>query len=151
MKNIVFFHVCWSSQSAADTSLSLSVPLKDSKVQTFLEGKKTNTVKEKPKVTYSVALVLAFLSAENKNRPLKDLPLASFGRLPKMISSVDKDKVNKWQLCKLKITTIFSYWVKHLKRNLISTRAHVLFSIYDITIIILFPSFIDVMQTIASS
>ena len=30
------------------------------------KGKKTNTLKEKPKVTYSVAFVLAFLSAENE-------------------------------------------------------------------------------------
>ena len=29
---------------------------------------------------YSVALVLAFLSAENEIRQLKDLPLADFGR-----------------------------------------------------------------------
>ena len=28
---------------------------------------------------YSVALVLAFLSAENENRQLEDLPLADFG------------------------------------------------------------------------
>ena len=83
----------FSSYGGQNTKKSVS--LKDSKVQTFLEGKKTNTVKEKPKVTYSVALVLAFLSAENENRPLKDLPLANFGRLPKMISFVDKDKVKK--------------------------------------------------------
>ena len=83
------------SQIMAAKTLKKSVSLTDSKVQTFLEGKKTNTVKEKPKITYSVALVLAFLSAENENRPLNDLPLANFGRLLKMISSVDKDKVNK--------------------------------------------------------
>ena len=34
---------------------------------------------------YSVALVLAFLSAENENRQLKDLPLADFGRLPERL------------------------------------------------------------------
>ena len=33
-------------------------------------------LKEKPKVAYSVALVLAFLSAENENRQREDLPLA---------------------------------------------------------------------------
>ena len=38
--------------------------------------------KKKPKVTYSVALVLAFLSTEDGNRQLEDLPLADFGRLP---------------------------------------------------------------------
>ena len=30
------------------------------------KGKKTNILKEKPKVAYSVALVLAFLSAESE-------------------------------------------------------------------------------------
>ena len=34
--------------------------------------------KKKPKVTYSVALMLAFLPAENENRQLEDLPLADF-------------------------------------------------------------------------
>ena len=36
----------------------------------------TNILKEQLKVTYSVALVLAFLSAENENRQLEDLPPA---------------------------------------------------------------------------
>ena len=58
-------------------------------------------LREKPKV-----LVLAFLSAEDENRQLENLPLADFGRLPEKTSSVGKDKVNKWEFCKLKITTI---------------------------------------------
>ena len=49
------------------------------------EGKKTSILKEKPKVTYSVALVLAFLSAENESRKLEDLPLVDFGRLPERL------------------------------------------------------------------
>ena len=65
---------------------------------------KTNIVKEQPKVTYSVALVLAFLSAENENQQLEDLPLANFCRWK--ISSVGKDKVYQWEFCKLKFTTI---------------------------------------------
>ena len=44
---------------------------------------------------YSIALVLAFLAAENENRQLEDLPLADFGRLPERLLSVVKDKVNK--------------------------------------------------------
>ena len=32
--------------------------------------------------TYSVALVMAFLAAENENRQLEDLPQADFGRVP---------------------------------------------------------------------
>ena len=46
------------------------------------KGKISNVPKEKPKVKYSVALVLAFLAAENENRQLEGLPLADFGRLP---------------------------------------------------------------------
>ena len=32
-----------------------------------------------------MALVLAFLTAENENRQLEDLPLANFGRLPERL------------------------------------------------------------------
>ena len=42
-----------------------SVSLTDSEAQTFLEGEENQYTERKPKVTYSVALVLAFLSAEN--------------------------------------------------------------------------------------
>ena len=64
------------------------VSLIDGEVQTFLEGEENHSIKKKtkkPKVTYSVALVLAFLSAENENRPLEDLPLADLGRLPERL------------------------------------------------------------------
>ena len=55
---------------------------------------KTNIVKEQPKVTYSVALVLAFLSAENENQQLEDLPPADLGRLPeKLLLSVRKNSI----------------------------------------------------------
>ena len=47
-----------------------------------LRGKKTKHVREeKPKVTKSVALVMAFPTAENENRELEDLPQADFGRV----------------------------------------------------------------------
>ena len=38
-----------------------------------LKGKKTNLRKEKPKVSYFVALVVAFIAAENENRQIEDL------------------------------------------------------------------------------
>ena len=47
-----------------------------------------------------MALVLAFLSAENENQQLEDLPFNW------KTSSVGKDKVTKWEFCNLKITTI---------------------------------------------
>ena len=57
---------------AANTEKSVS--LTDGDVQTFLEGKKNQYTKRKPKVTYSVALITAFLVAESENRLLEDLP-----------------------------------------------------------------------------
>ena len=60
------------------------------------KGRKTNIVKEKPKVAYSVALVLAFLTSENENRQLEDLPLADFGRLPeRLLLPVRTESINK--------------------------------------------------------
>ena len=56
------------------------VSLTDSDVQKFLEGKKTKIRKEKPKVTYSVALVMVLLAAENENWRLEDLSQVDFGR-----------------------------------------------------------------------
>ena len=52
---------------------------------------------------YSVALMLAFLSAENENRQLEDLPLADFGRLPeRLLLSVRTKSINEnfinWKL-----------------------------------------------------
>ena len=58
--------------------------------------KKTNILKEKPKVTNSVALVLAFLLAENENRQLEDLSLADIGRLPeRLLLSVRTKSINE--------------------------------------------------------
>ena len=60
------------------------------------KGKKTNILKEKPKIAYSVALVLAFLSSEKENKQLEDLPLADFGRLPeRLLLSVRTKSVNE--------------------------------------------------------
>ena len=64
------------------------------------KGKKTNILKEKPKVAYSVALVIAFLTAKNENRQLEDLPLADFGSLPERLlllvrtKSINENLVN---------------------------------------------------------
>ena len=49
--------------------------------------------KEKPKVTYSLAV--AFLAVENENQQPEDLPQADLAvYLRDLISSVGKDKVN---------------------------------------------------------
>ena len=74
--------------------LKKNVSLTDNEVQTFL--KEEDIPKEKPKVVYSVALVLTFLSAENENRQLEDLPLADFGRLPEsLLLSIRSKSINE--------------------------------------------------------
>ena len=68
----------------------------DRKKRKERKGKKTNLLKEKPKVAYSVALMLAFISAENENRQLEDLPLADFGCLPeRLLLSVRTKSINR--------------------------------------------------------
>ena len=74
---------------------------------------------KKPKVTYSVALVMAFFAAGNKNRRLEDLPQADFGRVPEWFpiwvrtKSITENFVF-WKLCLLFIfmlfQRIFSFW-----------------------------------------
>ena len=65
----------------------------DGDVQTFLEGKKkTSTRKEKPNVTYSVALITVFLAAESENRLVEDLPWADLP-FTKNIPSFSEDEV----------------------------------------------------------
>ena len=66
-------------------TLKKSLSLADNEVQSFLEREGNQYTKEKPKVAYSVALVLAFLSSENENWLLEDMPLAHFGCLPERL------------------------------------------------------------------
>ena len=61
-----------------------------------LKGKKTNIRKRKPKAMYSVALVMAFLAAENENWQIEDLLQADFGRLPeRFLLSVGVKSINE--------------------------------------------------------
>ena len=58
-------------------------------------GRKQYILKEKSKVKYSAASVLAFLLAENENRQMEDLPLANFGRLPDRLLSIRTNSINE--------------------------------------------------------
>ena len=69
--------VCWNVFGLWLKNTRITLSLTDSDVRTFPEGEE-----EKPKVTYSVALVLAFLAAKNENRQLEDLPQADFCCVP---------------------------------------------------------------------
>ena len=52
--------------------------------------------KGKPKVMYSMALVMAFLAAEDENRQLEALPQANFARVSeRFLLLVRKKSVNK--------------------------------------------------------
>ena len=80
----------------AAKTIKKSVSLTDNEVQTLLQEEENQYTKRKPKVAYSVALVLAFLLAENENRQLEDLPLADFGRLPeRLLLSVRTKAINE--------------------------------------------------------
>ena len=70
------------SQIITAKTLIKSILLTDSDTQTLLEEEKPTNEKEKLKVTYSVALVMTFLVAENKKWQLEDFLQANFGHLP---------------------------------------------------------------------
>ena len=107
MKGKVFTILNTSSLSELSRIMAaktLKIPYRWQTVRFKLKkGRKTKVLKEKPKVTYSMALVLPFLSAENENRQLEDLPLADFGRLPeRLLPSVRTKSMNEnfvnWKL-----------------------------------------------------
>ena len=70
------------------------------KVLTF---RKPKYEKEKTKIMYSVALVMAFLSAENENQQLTDLPQAW------KISSDGSYQCNHWEFCIMQIGLIVCF------------------------------------------
>ena len=65
-------------------------------------GRKPKYGKKNRKIRYSIALVMAFLSAENENRQLKDLPLDNFGRVPEIFLLSVRTK---------SIAENFVYWI----------------------------------------
>ena len=68
----------------------------DNEVQTFQEREENQYIKKNPKVAHSVALWLAFLTSENENLQLEDLPLADFGRLlERLLLSVTTKSINE--------------------------------------------------------
>ena len=70
--------------------------------QNFRKTGRKPKYQKKPRVTYSAALVMEILAAENKNRQLQDLPEADFGCLPgRFLLSVKSIPDN---FCILKIT-----------------------------------------------
>ena len=90
-----------------------------------LKGEETKIWKRKPKVTYSVALVMAFLAAENESRQLEDLPQADFGSVPERFllsvrTNALTDNLTYWKSGTLHgfmvIQGMFSSWVRtHLR------------------------------------
>ena len=58
--------------------------------------KKTNIRKEKPKATYSVALVMAFLRGWERKSTNERFAAGQFLPIAWRISSVGRNKVNKW-------------------------------------------------------
>ena len=80
-----------------------------------MRGGKTTTLKEKPKVTHSVALVLAFLSAENENRKLEDLSLADYGYLPERLLLLVRTKsINENLINKMTTSVVFVIMIQRI-------------------------------------
>ena len=90
-----------------------SVSLTDSEVPTFLEGEENQYAKRK---TESFGASIIFLSAEDENRQLENLPLADFGRLPEKlllslkIKSINENFVN-WKLQPLFLLSWFNVFL----------------------------------------
>ena len=111
----------WMAKLSQFSIQKKSVSLTDSEVQTFLEGKKKPIYKRKTEsyvfsgFGVSISLGWEWKSTTGRFATGRFLPFTW------KTSSVDKDKVNKWEFCKLKITTIvvfiiMSQRIFHLKR-----------------------------------
>ena len=84
----------FSNYGGQNTNKSVSPT--NSEFQTLLEWEENQYTKGKTEVTYSAVLVLTFLSTENENLQLEDLPLADFGRLSeRLLLSVRTKSVNE--------------------------------------------------------
>ena len=108
-----------------NTKKSVSLTYRQVTFKHNLKGEKTKIWKRKPKVTYSVALVMAFLAAENESRQLEDLPQADFGSVPERFllsvrTNAITDNFTYWKSGPLHgfmvIQGMFSSWVRtHLR------------------------------------
>ena len=54
---------------------------------------------------------MAFLTAENKNRQLEDLPLTDFGRVP------GEEKVFNCEFCELKVIPFSNSWIARMRKS----------------------------------
>ena len=97
------------SQIMAAKTLKTSHRLQTVMFIIYQKGEKTKIRKEKPKITYLLTMVIAFLAAENENRHLEHLSQADFRRVPEKNSSIGEERVNNWEFCKLKVTPIFCF------------------------------------------
>ena len=86
-----------------------SVSLRDNKVQTFLEGEENQYTERKTEIYvfsgFGVSISLGWEWKSTTGR----FATNRFWPFTWKTSSVGKDKVNKWEFCKLKITTIFVF------------------------------------------
>lgn len=88
------------------------VLLTDSDVQTLQEGEENQNRGGKPKVIYAMALVMMFLTAENKNLQLEDLSQADFGHVPERFPLlVRTNSITDREFCILKIWPIVCFVV----------------------------------------
>ena len=140
MKNIVFFHMYWYSQLAADTSLAFSatrsgwwmngkaftilntsclselspimaaktlkIRIADCEVQIFLEGERNQHTKRKTESYVFSGFGVSISLGWEWKLTTERFATGRFWLFTRKTSSVGKDKVTKWEFCKLKIKTI---------------------------------------------
>ena len=95
----------------AAKTLKKSVPLTDNEVQTFLEGEENQYTKRKTEsYVFSGFGVSISLGWEWKSTTGR-FAAGRFWPFTWKTSSVGKDKFNKWEVCKLKITTIVIFLI----------------------------------------
>ena len=93
----------------ATKTLKKSVLLTDNEVQTFLEGEENQYTKRKTEsYVFSGFGVSISLGWEWKSTTGR-FATGRFWPFTWKTSSVGKDKVNKWEFCKFKITTIVGF------------------------------------------
>ena len=79
---------------------------------------------------------MAFPAAESKNRQLKYLPQADFGRAPERFFLVGKDQFNNWQFCILKIRLIVCFCRDSTHVFILSAPTHYLIFMWGLSILL---------------
>ena len=106
-------HSCLSEFSRIMAAKTLKIRIAHRQwCSNFPRGKKTKIRKERPKFTYSVALVIVSLAAESENRQMEDFPQAYFGCVSEsFLQSVGKKSISNCKFCYWKLRALLVFVV----------------------------------------